>query len=160
MNPGPYDFPIRIRRPPRRASPTIANVKTAVSSRLESLPVPCFHAVTPVSNRRASRLEFVPRNKPKTQCQPGGVVNPPPDAFSRLEIAAPGFMKFVPSTRRRWPALAPGNMSFSPICTDSARTTLVIRRAEGILLRAESSALPRPGPSSGEPAPRQETADY
>ena len=93
----------------RRRAATV-NAETPLFSRLERLAVQCFQAFASISNHFASRLEIV----------------------------APGFVTLVPSTRRRWPALAPGNMSFSSICTDSARPTASI----------------------GEPAPRQEIADY
>src|ERR1700733_3101679 len=84
----------------------------ALFSRLEPLPVQCFQSFAPISNNLVSRLEI---------------------AFGRR-----GFVRFGPSTRRRWPTLAPGNKSYSSIWTDSARPTA----------------------GSGEPAPRQETADY
>jgi hypothetical protein len=59
---------------------------------------------------------------------------------SRLEIAGwrQGFVAFGLSTRCGWPTLSPGNMSYSSIRTDSARLIA----------------------GSGEPAPRQETANY
>src|SRR5271154_77158 len=114
--------------------------KHALFARLDLASVPYFLALTPVSNRKPSRLESVHRCPAPRPAIPRKYI-----ACSRLEIAPRRwrFVMFDSTTRCRWPTLAPGNMSHSPICTDSARVTFVTRRAESSARTRAQESRPR-----------------
>lgn len=126
--------------------------KHALFSRLDLASAVCFLVVTPVSNRKASRLESGHSHLVLANVKTSLSLRlepPPSQCFQwfacvsnnldlRLEIGAAGFVRIVTSTRRRSPTSAPDCMLRSSICTDLARAIA----------------------DFGEPAPGLETTDY